>query len=284
LGASGLSRKATFCWVHDIHCGSELTHDRALQIDKFLTLSQWHKDFFFSHYDFLHSSQMEVTRNGIDLNRFNRAVSRNPHKAVYSSSPDRGMEVAIRSWSLVREKIPDAELHIYYGFDTWEASAKHDQGQKDLIQRLKKLLSDNANNGVVYHGRVDQETLAREYMSSGVWPYSTWFSETSCISAMEAHAAGLRMVTSPIAALNETVGNRGVMIQGDWLSSEYQSAFVDAVVSAMMKPDDGDRNVLQAYARDHFSWDGVARDWDSMFRKVIADVSQNVVIPYRRVI
>jgi len=281
IDAPGLSRKATLCWVHDVHCGSELTHERALKIDKFLTLSQWHKGFFLSQYDFLHPSQVDVTRNGIGLTRFNSAVYRNPHRAVYSSSPDRGMEVAVRSWHLVRKQIPDAELHIYYGFDTWEACVQNDQNQKDHIQRLKKLLADNAENGVFYHGRVDQKTLAREYLSSGVWAYSTWFNETSCISAMEAHAAGLRMVTSPIAALNETVGRRGTMVPGDCFSSDYQARFVNEVVSAMGKPDDGDRNALQAYARDNFSWDDVAKEWDSMLRKTIDEAQDSLVVQYR---
>ena len=284
LDAPGLSRKATLCWVHDVHCGSELTHKRALHIDKFLTLSQWHRGFFFSQYDFLHPSQVAVTRNGIDLSRFNLAVNRNPHRAVYSSSPDRGMEVAVRSWSSVRKKIHDAELHIYYGFDTWEACSQHDQGQKEHIQRLKQLLADNVENGVFYHGRVDQKTLAREYLASGVWAYPSWFSETSCISAMEAHAAGLRMVTSPVAALVETVADRGAMIVGDWLSADYQDRFINEVVSAMTKPDDGDRNVLQAYARDHFSWNGVANDWDLMLRKTIDEVTHNPIVLYRSAI
>ena len=281
VDAPGIERKATLCWVHDIHCGPDLTHERALKIDKFLTLSNWHKDFFFSQYDFLHPSQVSVTRNGINLSRFNLAIPRNPHRAVYSSSPDRGMEVAVRSWNLVRKRIPDAELHIYYGFQTWEACIGNDQNQRDTVQRLKKLLAENAENGVFYHGRVDQKTLAREYLASGVWAYPSGFSETSCISAMEAHAAGLRMITSPIAALNETVGNRGVMIYGDWLSEDYGRKFVDAVVLAMTNPDLGDRNVLQTYARENFSWEGVASDWDQMLRKTIDLVSENKVVQYR---
>ena len=281
IDAPGLSRKATLCWVHDIHCGSELTHERALKIDKFLCLSNWHKGFFFSQYDFLHPSQVAVTRNGIDLSRFNRSVPRNPHRAVYSSSPDRGLETALRCWPQVRQAVPDAELHIYYGFQTWEACVQHDDGQKALIRHLKDMISENAKHGVYFHGRVDQATLAREYLASGVWTYPSWFSETSCISAMEAHAAGLRMITSPIAALNETVGNRGVMVHGDWLSAGYQTKFVEEVIKAMNKPDDGDRNVLQSFAHDNFSWDGVAKDWDAMLRQTISDVQSSPIVQYR---
>lgn len=273
--------KVSFCWVHDIHCGSELTHQRALRINKFFCLSNWHKDFFLSQHECVHPDQVIVTRNGIDLSRFKKDVVRNPKRAVYSSSPDRGMEVAVAIWPRVRERVPGAELHVFYGFQTWEACA--DKDQKHLIGKLKQMLVDYETAGVVSHGRVSQEELAEEYLKSGVWTYPTWFSETSCISAMEAHAAGLRMVTSPIAALNETVGPRGSMIHGDWLSIGYQDAFINSVVDAMTKTDNSDRRLNMKYAENNFSWDGVAADWDGMFDGVMDEFNLNLMPPYKGV-
>jgi len=274
-----IRRKATLCWVHDVHCGNALTHDRSLKIDKFLVLSDWHRNNVLNVYPFLHPSQMIKTRNGIDLTRFDKKVERNPHRAVFSSSPDRGVQVACSIWPLVRERVPGAELHIYYGFQTWEACA--DAEQLELIKSLKQLIKDYETAGVTFHGRVSQKMLAEEYLKSGVWAYPTWFAETSCISAMEAHAAGLRMVTSPIAALNETVGDRGTLIPGNWLSWDYQSKFIDAVVQAMQKTDDSDREILKAYARDNFSWFSLATEWNDMFREVIEEVSINIVPKYK---
>lgn len=282
----GVKSRLTLCWVHDVHCGSELNYARALRIDKYLCLSNWHKDFFLNNYKFINSDQVIVTRNGVDLTRFDdKSVIRNPHRSVYSSSPDRGMEVAVRLWPRVRERVPDAELHIFYGFDNWEASARscNDQGQLNLINRLKQLLDDHKQHGVFYHGRVDQTQLAKEYLKSGVWAYSNWFSESSCISAMEAHAAGLRMITSPIAALNETVGPRGVMIQGNWLSEEYGNAFFEAVIKAMLDPEiPGERENLQQYAKENFGWDSLAKEWsDKLLSDALSEIEQNIVPSYR---
>jgi glycosyltransferase involved in cell wall biosynthesis len=274
-----VKRKLSLCWVHDVHCGGALTHDRALRTDKFLVLSQWHKQNMLNTYKFVHPNQIVVTRNGIDLERFNKDVKRDPHRAVYSSSPDRGMEVAICIWPRVRERVPGAELHIFYGFQTWEASA--DDAHRLLIARLKKMIHDYETAGVIFHGRVSQDVLAEEYLKSGVWSYPTWFSETSCISAMEAHAAGLRMVTSPIAALNETVADRGSMIPGDWLSLDYQNRFIDAVAIAMTKTDDSDRVALQQYARDHFSWDALASEWSKMFDDLMIEAANNIIPPFK---
>jgi glycosyltransferase involved in cell wall biosynthesis len=285
----GVKARATFCWVHDVSCGGALTHARALRIDRFLCLSQWHKQYFLGVHPCVHPDQVIVTRNGIDLSRFDEKthggpITRNPHRAVYGSSPDRGMEVAVKVWPEVRRRVPGAELHVFYGFQTWEVSARsaNDRGQIELIERLKRTLEEAKVHGVHHHGRVDQVTLAKEFLSSGVWAYPTWFTETSCITAMEAQAAGLHIVTSPIAALNETVAERGLLVSGDWLSSDYQAKFVDGVVAAMEKGQDSEfRASQQAYAREHFGWDSLADEWDAMLNRTLDEVGKNVVVPYK---
>jgi len=179
----GVKARARICWIHDVHCGDALTHARGLRIDRFLCLSRWHADIVRSNYPFLHPSQIIVTRNGVDLARFSPSgVPRNPHKMIYSSSPDRGLQTAITSMQAIRQRIPDAELHVFYGFKTWEASARANgsQDQLNIISLLRRLIEDGRQHGVHFHDRVDQSRLAREFMSSGVWGYPTWFTETSC--------------------------------------------------------------------------------------------------------
>lgn len=279
-----IQARTTVCWVHDVHLGRSLTHDRALKIDKFFTLTQWHKGNLLDAHRCIHPDQVMVTRNGIDFSRFEgKDLVRNPHRAVYSSSPDRGLWTALQCWPRIRAIVPDAELHVFYGFHTWEmtAAANNDQGQLDLIKGVKLAMEEQSGKGVFFHGRVDQDRLASEFLQSGVWAYPTWFSETSCITAMEAQAAGCRIVTSPIAALNETVGPRGTMVYGDWLSAPYHDDFVGAVVSAMTRPEDGDRQTMIDHAKENFSLDRLAEDWTKMLRDLVQS-SPGSVVPYKR--
>ncbi len=281
--AFGIKARVRLCWIHDVHCGEALSHARSLRFDRILCLSDWHRDVVLQAYPYIHPSQVLVTRNGINLGRFSKSVRRNPHRMIYSSSPDRGLQTAITAMSHVRQRVPDAELHVFYGFKTWETSARagNDSSQLAIIALLRSLLEDGKQHGVHFHDRVDQDRLASEFLQSGVWGYPTWFTETSCITAMEAQAAGLRIVTSPIAALNETVGPRGKMISGDWLSPEYRSAYVDAVVDAMLKTDEVDRAESANYAAAHFGLDSLAVDWDRMLHRVIDEVERDIVVPYK---
>ena len=207
-------------------------------------------------------------------------IQRNRFRAINSSSPDRSWPILLNIWPRIKERVPQAELHLFYSFFNWEKIAPHYPGQQELIQKLKNQIKELEPLDVVYHGRIDQNQLAEEFLKSGVWAHPTWFSESSCISAMEAQAAGCRIVTSSIAALNETVSNRGILIDGDWTSREYQNKFIDAVVTAMTIEDNSDRIILQDYAKEHFCLDKLANDWQTMFYSLIEELKTNPIVKY----
>lgn len=274
-----IRRKLTLAWVHDVHCGPGLTYERTLKIDRMLCLTNWHRDYFLQTYPHVHPKQVLVTRNGIDLGLYAGEVERNPHKIVYSSSPDRGLQPAVLAMPEIRKVIPDAELHIFYGWNNWLKTT--DMAQQATIRRLQAIIEEHKEHGVVFHGRVSPERLAAEQMSAGIWSLVTWFSETSCLGAMQAHAAGCRIIARPLAALNETVGERGTMIPDDWLSAETQRKYVAACVEHMTREDQSDREELKRYARENFSLDTLAADWHAMLYSLLAEVGRDVVVPYR---
>ena len=273
-----ITAKLKLLWVHDVFA-INATNELLLKANRILALSQWHKDFLVKYHN-VHPQQVIVTRNGINLNRFNKTIERNRFKCVNSSSPDRSWAVLLDVWPRIKEQVPQAELHLYYGFKNWEYSAQFDPKNKDLIQYLKDKISSLSNQGVVFHDRINQDELAKELLSSSVWTYPTWFSETSCITAMEMQAAGVRMVTSSIAALKETAGDRAVLLEGEWTSEEYKSEFVDAVVEKLTNEDNSDRLALQSYAKEHFSLDALSEDWESMFYSLMEEFKINPIIPY----
>ncbi len=279
----GTNAKARLLWLHDVHAGAALTPAHALRYDRVLCLSQWHKEFVCGVYPYLDPERVVVTRNGIDLDMFanpeERNQTRNPHRAVYSSSPDRGLQTALELWPLVRAEVPDAELHVFYGFDNLRRGRPSDVALADKLEATAK-----ATAGVVLHGRIAPRQLAREFLNSGVWFYPTWFSETSCITAMQAQAAGLYCVTSPIAALNETVGHFGEIASGapepvDIQSSfelhsptpEYVGRVVALVVDCMSGKEPETRAANAGRAAENFSLVTLASDWSAMLSALVAD-------------
>jgi predicted SAM-dependent methyltransferase/glycosyltransferase involved in cell wall biosynthesis len=155
----------------------------------------------------------------------------------------------------------------------WQEEAKcpqHIDLEAGFATRITNIQSEHYK-GMVYNFEVEED---RSYVTDRTIVHN-------CISAMEAQAAGLRMVSSPIAALNETVADRGILIEGDWASAEYQNKFVAAVIEAMNKEENSDRLILQQYAKDHFSWTTLAGDWEKMFKDLIEELKTNPVVPYQ---
>lgn len=264
--------RAKLLWVHDVHCGpaSPQVHRHLLMADRILCLSNWHKAIFLEQYPFIHEMQVQVTRNGIDPARFPVGGPPRANRLLYTSSPDRGLDVMLDVFPQIRARVPDAELHVYYGFESWEAAIRKrgDSSAPKLIAWYKRRLVETA--GVTAHGRVNQATLAAAFRAAKVWAYPAEFPETSCIGAMEAQAAGCFAVTTRMAAIGETL-KHGVLLAPPNTSPIYQARFVEEVVHALTDEPYRQR-VAEAgrnYAHANLSWAALARDWVELFIQLI---------------
>ena len=265
-----VNAKIKLLWVHDIHCGppSPQMERWLYKFDRILCLSEWHKGYFLSVYPSVHADRVTVTRNGIDPARFS-SVAPKKNSLVFSSSPNRGLDWLVANFrTAIKPAVPDAELHIYYGFDTWETMAKQrgDAGELAEIERYKQLLPPLGTDagGIFNHGKRPQSEVAAAYAQAKVWPYLTQFPETSCITAMEAQAAGCVPVCSKFAALAETV-KHGIFLDNE--DPKVAQTFVDEVIR-MLKNDvarDAIAQTGRAYALANLSWAALAKDWSEMF-------------------
>jgi glycosyltransferase involved in cell wall biosynthesis/tetratricopeptide (TPR) repeat protein len=276
-------------WVHDINVGppSPQMERWLLEWDRILCLSQWHKRFFCESYPTLDPARVIVTRNGIDPERF-RVEHPKTNRLIFSSSPNRGLDTLLHLFPVIRQHIPDAELHIYYGFDCWETFARQRGNQSELaeIQRYKTMIADaEQRGGVKWHGRVSQRELADAFMRSKVWAYPTLFHETSCITAMEAQAAGCVPVATRVAALAETV-KHGTLIDLGRTHEQQQQAvgtFVAEVIRMLTDEPYRKRyaDAGREWARSSLSWRALAEDWSQMFERLTADVERNPIAMWR---
>lgn len=271
-----IQTKLRLLWVHDVHCGDKLTATRDGRTDAYLCLSAWHVACFRQHHPQIDARKVLQIRNGIDLDDFPATGSeiRDPHRAIYSSCPSRGLKIALDVWPQVRAAVPDATLHVYYGFANWERRATLDDDRAALrtIAEMKLQLANT--EGVVFHGRLNPRELAEHFRAASVWTYPDWFHETSCLTAMQAQAAGLRIVTSALAALNETVADRGVLLREDPHSDAYRVAFTQATIAALLsEPNNDDRVALHRYAARHFDLPRLTTEFVSLFRALIQQKS-----------
>ena len=208
-------------WCHDHSYPGLMTEERAERMTHVICLSEWQKARFERLYPYL-EGKCHVIRNGIileDEDRFPKAEceqgfdARKP-RVVYASSADRGLDAMLQAWPLIRKNAPEAELHVYYGFDTLDRVARANPALASFKAALMAKIAElgGEEGGIFLRGRMGQIDLYREMREARVWGYPTEFLETSCIAAMEARANGLACITSDLAALKETVGEHGYLI------------------------------------------------------------------------
>ena len=262
------ARKA-YLWLHDIQNSLEYRPERVEKINKIFALSKWHRN----NMPNVHDDKFMLTANGLNLGHFElldaENIERNPHRVIWTSSYDRGLEHLLNIWPQVLEEVPDAELHIFYGWNLFESFYHNNPERMAWKAKVDKLMGQK---GVFHHGRVGQLEVLRETYKSGVWAYPTHFGEISCITAMKCQAAGAIPVTTDYAALAETV-RHGVKVGLDndpdaIRTVEKQKEFAQNLVKILKdeKVQEEIREKMMSDARNTFNWAKIATQWNDEFK------------------
>lgn len=206
-----------------------------------------------------------MSSNGINIERIIETeklqLTRKTNRLIWASSPDRGLAELLKIFERTREQV-DIELHIFYGMDNINKLCGGDR-QKWPWKPIWDVY-DKANRieGVTWRGRIGQRDLAKEWIQAGIWLYPTWFSETSCISCMEAQAYGAIPITNPIWATLYNVRN-GIFIEGEPNEPLITARYVDSVVKVASNQEAQEmlRMKMMPEARRDFDWEVWVDQW-----------------------
>lgn len=232
----------------------------ALKAERHITLCQWHGRYMRHGYPHL-SDRIWLTSNGLKRDLLEQIeaegpLTRDSHRVVFASSPDRGLLNVIQAVARAREVIPTLTLHTTYGFSNLDKIPQYAATSATIKAALDQPW-------IINHGRVSQPDLYRLWLSAGLWVYPTTFHETSCITAMEAQAAGAVPIVSPVAALAENV-RHGVHLSGNPTDPLVAARFAGEIIR-FSNPDlqASIRPAMMADARARFDWDRMVDQWDA---------------------
>jgi glycosyltransferase involved in cell wall biosynthesis len=154
-----------------------------------------------------------MATNGVPFGRFavdESALAARPRRAIYSSTPFRGLNLLLHAWPLIRQTVRGAELHVFSSMKVYRDE------ENPKYQELYRQATTTP--GVTYHGSVGQAALRDAMTQCRVLAYPCSFYETSCITAMEAMAAGCGVAATAIGALPETAWQNPIVpVSADWL-------------------------------------------------------------------
>lgn len=246
------------------------------KVDCFFTVSLWQKDMA-QKFTRIPDVYFFVTKNGVNLPYFeNKNINREKYRLIYTSVPERGLDVLLEIFPLIKKEIPQAELYVFGCFDYWRRSDLQDA---KIFGRLYEKA--RATAGVHLIGAVSQNQLAEELLRSRLLVYPShpapkfdFFAETSCIAALEAQAAGTPVVASARGALTESVrdGETGILINGQLFSDEFKLKFKSAVVN-LLKDEVLWKKMSQAgeaWISQNYPWGKIAAEWENKFKELLA--------------
>ena len=251
--------------VHDLSpTGIVIPNDNKLK--KIFCLTEWHADYLSQIYPTL---KPKITHfyYGIDFVKFknNNITMKEQYKFIYSSFPNRGLLELLQMWPKIYEYQPDASLHIYSDINgTWVNNVAGDK-----MNEIRKLMKtyDVENNGmnIYYHGWVNKKQLADAWSSSDIWFYPCTFAETFCLTALEAALSKTLVITNNLAALQNTVGHRGVVIKGDASDKEWQENAL-LKIKKYLNPDN--INIKNELIARNYEW-ASKLSWENQANKLL---------------
>lgn len=218
---------------------------RQQKIDKIIVVSRFHKLEMMNFLPTLLEKDFLILRMGVKTDLFENVM----HKTIrlcYSSAPFRGLEHLLTIFPKVRAAFPEAELHLFGGFDIYG----YPMPMNELYEKFKGCA------GVTVHGNLPQKQLAAELCKSTLFVYPCTFPEVGCIAVKEAITAGLPVVTTPTPAILEMVeaGKNGEVCEIE--------AFPDVIIGLL-----SDAARMKKYReynrRFNFDWKQVALELEN---------------------
>lgn len=240
-------------------------------IDLYMHPSDWHAKRFQSMYPEMSSGKVRtLLTNGVDPMRYTQVADRDPFRVLYSSSPDRGLHHLLRMWPQIIERVPAANLHVFYDINRWLELVDSLVAQGYYVntkERADSIRAMRGAPGVTFHGGIGQKQLAQEQLKSRVVAYPcdpVQPTEGFSMSCLEALCAGCELVTTNADALPEVYGNApGATLlplpvdDGVW---------VETVVNRLTTPLNG--SVIRI--ADQYTWTALAVRWQEEITMCLA--------------
>lgn len=232
------------------------------QVDHFVYVSNWQLEEFNKHFNTGHLTN-HVIKNAIDPIEF-KEKPKDKIKLIYTSMPDRGLEVLLKAWKIMNRS--DVELIVYssniiYG----KGYSDSRRGQYDRLFNICKTTP-----GISYKGFGINQAVRKALQGAHILAYPSIYPETSCLAAIEAGAAGCKIVTTEFGALPETCGGWATHVpyttDFDLLAEQYAEVLNKSIDNYWTES----YNIVDQsqWFNNYYSWANRAVQWKEFFKNI----------------
>ena len=224
-------------------------------VDKFVYVSDWQRHKFHNEFNLPYDRSI-VLHNAIDpipcIEKPKDKI-----KLIYTSTPWRGLEILLESFKLLNRN--DVELDVY--------SSTVIYGSNFMPNKYDWLFNKcRATKNVNYKGYALNKGIRRALQHAHILAYPSIFEETSCLAAIEAGAAGCKIVTTNLGALPETCGNYATYVQhtSDYTKLIYD--YAEILNKEINNYNDYFSKDQSDYFNQKYSWHNRKIEWEQLLK------------------
>jgi glycosyltransferase involved in cell wall biosynthesis len=184
-----------------------------------------------------------------------------PIKLIFHPTPWRGLNVMLAAMQLIKN--PLITLDVYSSCEVYGSDFKkaNDHQYQELYEQAKQLPNVN------YIGYKPNEYILEHMQDYQIFAYPNIWEETFCISAVEAMAAGLHVVTTNHGALFETCAEWPVYVNyvSDYEKLAQSFAYAIEAAAAYLHENHIQDHLQeqQKFYKRFYNWDKKAHEWTS---------------------
>jgi glycosyltransferase involved in cell wall biosynthesis len=243
--------------------------ERHKEYDWYVFNSHWNYEKFRYFFD-IPTDRSVVIKNGIDSFPQRKIYKKGePIKLIHHCTPWRGLNVLLRAMQEINN--PNIILDVYSSTQVYgdEFKKQNDDQFKPLYEQAKQLPNVN------YIGYETNEYIKANMNKYDMFVYPSVFEETFCVSALEALAAGVHVVTNNYGALYETCAEWPVYINYTEDFEQMAKGTAAAIeVAASYLHEDFIQDHLeqqQLFYKRFYNWNKKGMEWESFLRGAISE-------------
>lgn len=237
---------------------------------KFVFISNWQMQRYQLMHGLPHDMKSVVLESGIDpAPESCLEKPKDKIRLVYTSTPQRGLEILVPVFKHLAEKDPDLHLDVFSSFKIY--------GWDDTDRQFEPLYDEIRNHPqMTYHGFVPNETLKEHLNQSHIFAYPCIWTETSCRAMLEAMSAGNVCVHPNSGALPETSGCLNVMYHPDLTDlNAHAGVFAGNLAAAIDLVKEGNEKHMihfnKAFVDSRYNMKFIENRWNLTLERLMKD-------------
>ena len=196
---------------------------------------------------------------------------------IYHTTPHRGLEILVPVFEKLAEEDKNITLDVYSSFNMY-GWGERDKMYKQLFDKCESHPQIN------YHGYQKNDVFREALKKAHIYAYPSIWTESSCISIMEAMSARALCVHSNLGALYDTSGSITRMYQFDEDQSVHANRFamiLKATIDDLRTNDlSTELDFVKSYADIRFNWTRREREWIGVM-KTLVDMKEKGLLKNR---